>query len=78
MNATLHELMDDIVVILDEPHTLNEVADILHLEIPLALNLMLRMSAEGRIMIAPNTNGQKWLAKAKAKQILRAMDGEDE
>lgn len=78
MNQTLSEIRDDIIVFLDTPHTQKDVSETLGLDHDITLAVMLDLAKQGRIMIAPGTNAQKWVTSAQAKKILRMMDGEDE
>ena len=38
--------------------------------------LILQMTARRELMIAPGTNGKQWISGAKARMMLRQMDGE--
>ena len=73
-DRTVSELKDDIIVLLDDAHTQTEVAEILHLDKRLVLDLMLDLAGTNRITIAPGTNGKKWMTTAKARRILKAQE----
>ena len=76
-DRTVSEIRDDIIVYLDEPHTKREVEDEIDAPSDIIDLIMLQLARDGRIAISPGSNANKWQTKAKVKQRLAAMEGEE-
>ena len=77
-DRTVSEIRDDIIVLLDEPHTKKEVCETLGDDSDIIHEIMVRLARDSRIAIAPGTNATKWQVRSKVKKTLAQMDGEDE
>ena len=76
-DRTVSEIRDDIIVFLDDPHTKKEVMEEIDASDDIIDLIMLQLARDGRIAIAPGSNAAKWQTKAKVKQKLAAMEGEE-
>lgn len=76
-DRTVSEIRDDIIVYLDEPHTKKEVEDEIDAPADIIDLIMIQLARDGRIAISPGSNAAKWQTKAKVKQRLAAMEGEE-
>lgn len=77
-DRTVTEIEDDIIVFLDDPHTMQEVLDEMPEDEDIVRRIMLLMASQGRIMIAPGTNAKKWTTSVRAKCTLKAMGGDED
>ena len=76
-DRTVSEIRDDIIVFLDDPHTKREVEDEIDAPADIIDLIMLQLARDGRIAISPGSNAAKWQTKAKVKQKLAQMEGEE-
>lgn len=76
-DRTVSEIRDDIIVFLDDPHSKKEVEDEIDAPADIIDLIMLQLARDGRIAISPGSNAAKWQTKAKVKQRLAAMEGEE-
>ena len=76
-DRTVSEIRDDIIVYLDEPHTKREVEDEIDAPSDIIDLIMIQLARDGRIAISPGSNATRWQTKAKVRQKLAAMEGEE-
>ena len=76
-DRTVSEIRDDIIVYLDEPHTKREIEDEIDAPADIIDLIMIQLARDGRIAISPGSNATRWQTKAKVKQKLAAMEGEE-
>lgn len=76
-DRTVSEIRDDIIVYLDDPHTKREVEDEIDAPADIIDLIMIQLARDGRIAISPGSNATRWQTKAKVKQRLAAMEGEE-
>ena len=76
-DRTVSEIRDDIIVYLDDPHSKKEVEDEIDAPADIIDLIMLQLARDGRIAISPGSNATRWQTKAKVKQKLAAMEGEE-
>ena len=76
-DRTVSEIRDDIIVFLDDPHTKREVEEEIDAPADIIDLIMLQLARDGRIAISPGSNAAKWQTKAKVRQRLAAMEGEE-
>ena len=76
-DRTVFEIRDDIIVFLDEPHTKREVEDEIDAPSDIIDLIMIQLARDGRIAISPGSNATRWQTKAKVRQKLAAMEGEE-
>ena len=76
-DRTVSEIRDDIIVFLDDPHTKREAEDEIDAPADITDLIMLQLARDGRIAISPGSNAAKWQTKAKVKQKLAQMEGEE-
>ena len=76
-DRTVSEIRDDIIVFLDDPHTKKEVMEEIDASDDIIDLIMIQLARDGRIAISPGSNAAKWQTKAKVKQKLAAMEGEE-
>ena len=74
---TVSEIRDDIIVYLDDPHTKREVEDEIDAPADIIDLIMIQLARDGRIAISPGSNATRWQTKAKVRQKLAAMEGEE-
>lgn len=56
--------------------TVTQLKDRLGIDRSIASSLMLKMVASKELAIAPGTCGKGWISGAKAKAMLKQMDGD--
>ena len=76
-DRTVSEIRDDIIVFLDDPHTKREVEEEIDASADIIDLIMLQLARDGRIAISPGSNAAKWQTKAKVRQKLAQMEGEE-
>lgn len=76
-DRTVSEIRDDIIVFLDDPHTKREVENEIDAPSDIIDLIMIQLARDGRIAISPGSNATRWQTKAKVKQRLAAMEGEE-
>ena len=76
-DRTVSEIRDDIIVYLDEPHTKKEIEEEIDASADIIDLIMLHLARDGRIAVSPGSNATRWQTKAKVKQRLAAMEGEE-
>lgn len=74
--ATVTQLKDRILSYCETAHTQQEIMDHLGIDRSIASSLMLKMVASKELAIAPGTCGKGWITGAKAKAMLKQLDGD--
>lgn len=69
-------LRERIIAYCDTARPMQDILDHMGGDRDIIKALILQMTARRELMIAPGTNGKQWIAGAKARLMLRQMDGE--
>ena len=75
--ADVSVLRERVVAYCDTPRSMQDIIDHMGGDRDIIKALLLQMAARRELMIAPGTNGKSWMSGAKARAMLRHMDGEE-